>query len=178
MNEETDPTRISLILPGTKRDEDPRDIRLQGIAIHGNTRFDTRMISQIAGNLWQGGCEDGLKLPSFFKAVVSLYKWERYDFDPEQVAYHEVTMYDSNDRPDYGQIKSLAELVSRLMDEGPVLVHCQAGLNRSSLVVAATLMERGMSALDAIALIRSKRSPACLCNTTFEQFLHSYGSTA
>jgi protein-tyrosine phosphatase len=52
------------------------------------------------------------------------------------------------------------------------LVHCQAGLNRSSLIVARTLMlGQDMTAKDAIALIREKRSPMCLCNDTFRIYL-------
>jgi protein-tyrosine phosphatase len=50
-------------------------------------------------------------------------------------------------------------------------VHCQAGLNRSSLVVGRALMLGGMTADDAIVLIRRKRSPACLSNPSFERWL-------
>ena len=53
----------------------------------------------------------------------------------------------------------------------PVLVHCQAGLNRSSLVAARALMFEGRPAVDAIAVVRKRRSPACLCNQAFEEYL-------
>jgi hypothetical protein len=56
---------------------------------------------------------------------------------------------------------------------GPVLVHCQAGLNRSSLVAARALMLDGRTAGDAIRTVREKRSPACLCNRAFEDYLHT-----
>jgi protein-tyrosine phosphatase len=52
-----------------------------------------------------------------------------------------------------------------------VLVHCQAGLNRSGVVVARALMADGMSAVEAVSLIRERRSPACLCNPAFERWL-------
>ncbi len=50
-------------------------------------------------------------------------------------------------------------------------MHCQAGINRSGLVTALALVEEGMKAVDAIALLRAKRSPAVLCNRAFEQWL-------
>jgi hypothetical protein len=59
---------------------------------------------------------------------------------------------------------------------GPCLVHCQAGLNRSSLVVARVLMLEGATADEAIGLLREKRSPACLCNPAFEEWLRARDS--
>ena len=38
-----------------------------------------------------------------------------------------------------------------------VYVHCQAGMNRSALVVARILMVRGMNAREAIDLVRERR---------------------
>jgi hypothetical protein len=38
-----------------------------------------------------------------------------------------------------------------------VYVHCQAGMNRSALVVARILMKRGASAREAIDLVRERR---------------------
>jgi protein-tyrosine phosphatase len=53
-------------------------------------------------------------------------------------------------------------------------VHCQAGLNRSSLVIARALILSGMPSVAAIALIREKRSPACLSNPSFERWLRQF----
>jgi protein-tyrosine phosphatase len=57
-----------------------------------------------------------------------------------------------------------------LVQEGTVFVHCQAGLNRSSLVIAASLLGSGEVATgqEAIDVIRARRDPACLCNPAFE----------
>lgn len=44
-----------------------------------------------------------------------------------------------------------------LRTSAAVYVHCQAGMNRSALVVARVLMARGMSAKDAIELVRERR---------------------
>jgi len=51
------------------------------------------------------------------------------------------------------------------------LVRCQAGINRSGLVVALMLMRDGVSAEEAINLIRSKRSEYCLENPHFVDYL-------
>ena len=46
-----------------------------------------------------------------------------------------------------------------------------AGSARSGLMVALILMRDGMSAEDAISLIREKRSQYCLDNTYFVEYL-------
>lgn len=85
-----------------------------------------------------------------------------------------VRMYDSPDQST-DQIDTLARLVNGWMSaqKGNVLVHCQAGLNRSSLVVARVMMMRGYTADEAIKKIREARSPACLCNDSFEDYLRN-----
>lgn len=154
-----DHTRIPLAL-------DPTERRMRGHAAHGNTPFDVPFISQIDGNLWQGGCQDGLILPEFIEHVVSLYPWEQYTVRHELKSSLTVRMYDSTDQG-MAQVDAIAAWVNTAAADGPVLVHCQAGLNRSSLVVARALMLRGLPSGDAIGLIRERRSPACLCNPSF-----------
>ena len=154
---------------------DPTIQRMDGIARHGNVRFSVPFISQIEGNLWQGGCESGLQLPHFIEHVVSLYPWERYRISnrhPNIKSELYVRMYDSVDQS-FDQVEELADYVNRRTLEGPTLVHCQAGLNRSSLVAALALTKRGASGAEAIALIREKRSPACLCNPAFFDFINA-----
>lgn len=162
-NRDSDPTAIPIRFDPTKQ-------RMVGTARHGNTPFDVPFISELATRLWQGGCQNGLILPKFIDVVISLYPWERYTItnDAELI---EVAMYDSEDQA-FDQVDSLAMLVNKYRDDGKnVLVHCQAGLNRSSLIATRALMFDGMSADDAIKLIREKRSPACLCNPAFESHL-------
>jgi protein-tyrosine phosphatase len=48
-------------------------------------------------------------------------------------------------------------IVTRLEVGSVVYVHCRAGMNRSALVVARVLMERGVSAREAIDLVRARR---------------------
>jgi hypothetical protein len=52
-------------------------------------------------------------------------------------------------------VASLIEICRR--SGSVVYVHCAAGMNRSALVVARVLMKQGMSAQDAIDLVRQRR---------------------
>ena len=158
-----DPTWIDI-------DCDPTQQRFSGIAAHGNTPFDVPFMSEIDTNLWQGGCRDGLILPPFIKHLVSLYPWEQYDIDHDLDSAMNVRMYDSV-KQGFDQVDALARWVNVCRADGPTLVHCQAGLNRSSLIAARALVLDGRSPKLAIQTIREKRSPACLCNPAFEKWL-------
>lgn len=161
-----DPTWIPLHV-------DPREQYLIGVTRHGNVPFDVPYVSQIEGNLWQGGCADGLVLPKNIEHVVSLYPWEAYTVTHELKSSLTVRMLDSTDQG-FAQVTAIAEWVVNCVADGPTLVHCQAGLNRSSLVAATALtLIRGLpfTGQDAIDLIREKRSPACLDNPAFEEWV-------
>lgn len=160
-----DPTKIKMSV-------NPMVQRMTGVTMHGNIYFDVPYITEIAPNLWQGGCKSGLVLPTHINFLVSLYPWERYTITHEMRGELYVKMYDDpNQATD--EIEDIAKMVNVWRKRGAVLVHCQAGLNRSSLVVAKALMLEGMTAQQAINTIRDKRSPACLCNGGFEQWLLS-----
>lgn len=123
---------------------DPTVQRMRGVAIHGNVPFDVPFMSEVADNLWVGGCENGLELPGFIDHVVSLYRWERYTQRRALTSFCEVTMFDSDEQPiDDAQIMALAAWVNVCRTTGPTLVHCQAGLNRSNLVAATALVLDG-----------------------------------
>jgi protein-tyrosine phosphatase len=161
----SDPTALEI-------DFDPTVQRMRGITVHGHMPFDVPLISEIDHNLWQGGCEQGSTLPRFIKHLVSLYPWERFTVRHELDSVLVARMYDSEDQA-LEQVEAIARWVNACRETGPVLVHCQAGLNRSSLVVARALMLAGKSADDAISTLREKRSPACLCNHAFEEYLRA-----
>lgn len=160
-----DPTKIAIKF-------DPTVKRMVGIARHGNTPFDVPYISEIAPNLWQGGCKTNMVLPQFIEHLVSLYPWEQYTVMHELASSLTVKMYDSEDQA-FDQVDGIAAWINEARKSGIVLVHCQAGLNRSSLVAARALMLGGVSAKQAIATLRKKRSAACLCNPSFEKHLLS-----
>lgn len=108
---------------------------------------------------------------SRFDVIFNLFKWGEYVV-PINTIRHTFELFDG-DEVDAESVEKIAQEVSESLDAGSrVLVHCQAGLNRSSLVVARVLMLReSMTADEAIALIREKRSPVCLCNPNFEAWL-------
>jgi protein-tyrosine phosphatase len=142
---------------------------IEGIARHGSTPFKVSLFSQIEGNLWMGGCPRG-DAPRHFDYIVCLYPWEHYVVHEKQV-HLQAQLFDSNDVPAKAKLVALAKTVNAFVEAGPTLVHCQAGLNRSGLVTALSLMLRGRTAEQAIALVRAKRCGAVLCNDHFENWL-------
>lgn len=162
-NEDYDPTKIELTT-------DPTVKRFSGVAIHGNTRFDVPYISHIEGNLWTGGCQDGLWVPSEIEHIVSLYPWEKYKLHNGVKTCLEIRMYDA-DPQDSKDIHRIADWARQCLDDGPTLIHCQAGLNRSGLIAALVLIKNGYDPEKAIALLREKRSQAVLCNKGFRDWL-------
>lgn len=153
-------------------DVDPREQRMRGIAVHGRTPFDVPYISEIVPGLWQGGCADGLVLPTHIDHVVSLYPWERYTNRHQLKSLLSVALYDDVDQSTE-QIRDIAAWVNACRRTGTVLVHCQAGLNRSALVVGAALLmgDYPGSPLTVVKHLRETRSPAVLCNPAFEAWL-------
>jgi len=161
-----DPTKIDI-------EFDPLRQRMVGISAHGLKPFDVPFISEIVTDLWVGGCEDGLILPEFFDNLISVYPWEAYTVNHELESSLAVRMYDSIDQA-FHQVDAVAMWVNECRAAGPTLVHCQAGLNRSSLVIARALILSGMSGAAAITLIRERRSPVCLSNPSFERWLRQF----
>lgn len=127
--------------------------------------------SQIDVNLWMGACPTG-DAPAQFNHFVAL--WESDELPYALRAYQSVTrvrMVDCEFVPNEQLLQTLPAIIEALVLQGPTLVHCQAGLNRSGLVLALVLMGRGKTARDAIAHLRKRRHSAVLCNTHFEQWL-------
>lgn len=131
--------------------------------------FKVPLISEVLPGLWQGGCRDGVKLPDDFDLVISLYPWERYQIG-DHILRVEQKAYDSDGEvPDLTVLAHLAYFAWKASRR--VLIHCQAGLNRSGLLAAQVLMLDGYSPANAIALLREKRCDLVLCNETFERWL-------
>jgi protein-tyrosine phosphatase len=167
---ESDPTAYAL--GGDPRVTDPRIRRLDAWSNHGFMRIRMPFMTEVAENLWHGGVETGLVLPKFVDYKLSLYKWEDYTINHELKESRTVEMYDSEDQG-FEQVAELADWVNERRLLGTVAVHCQAGLNRSSLVVAMALIGAGdvRNGQEAIDLIRRKRDMACLCNPAFEAWV-------
>lgn len=155
-----------LILPDSTLD--PFTTRFQG-AYLGSVRFDVPWISHITGNLYQGGSAPGLVLPEQFRTVVSMDQLSPYRVLHHGVTVHEFRMDDVPGQVDADLVRRAATVARDAMDEGPVLVHCQAGLNRSGLIAAAALVLGGHTPGSAVSVLRSRRSPAVLCNADFHR---------
>lgn len=165
----------------------------------GASYFEVPLFSHVIDNLWQGcspaefpdesqifvsnvpikckwlyesGDEStGYEVWPRFDKILNLYPWGNYEV-PEGTEKVDVVAYDGNE-VDYQTFQNAATRVMAWLKEGhKVLVHCQAGLNRSSFVVALVLMrEYDMTAEEAIQHIRNSRSQMCLCNDEFRQYL-------
>ena len=144
---------------------------IEGMAREGNTLFSCPLISQVEDNLWQGGCVNGVNLQGYFRHIVSLYPWERYVPGGDLDSFVEVRLYDGPRVPDEAQLYAIAEWINVCKAHGRILVHCQAGLNRSALLTALSLVLAGSTPADAIRRLRDSRSPAVLCNKRFEEWL-------
>jgi hypothetical protein len=139
--------------------------------------FNCPLISHIEDGLWVGGCINNVTLDADFDTVVSLFSRARYVLGPDATR-HEFTMSDSLCVPPASQLHHIADIVVEALDRGDkVLVHCQAGLNRSNLIAALALIKRGRTPADAITLLRDRRSPAVLCNGAFESWLLTLEAT-
>lgn len=138
--------------------------------------------SEILPGLWQGGTEDhdvvGSPRPDGhyergypFDVVVTLYA------DAQPVPWHvEELRFGYYDAALTEEATKRAVWIaryahSRWLAGNRVLIRCQAGVNRSSMVMALVLMLTGYSAVDAIQLIRERRSPAILANEYFVDWL-------
>ena len=123
--------------------------------IHGRTHFgrefDVEHQSHIDGNLWVGAFAPG-------ERVLDV----RDEF-PDSI----------EDPVPAERGEALTTRAEAMLTDGPVLICCTAGINRSPLIAARVLMRQGRSADEAIALLRERRHPIVLCNPTFEAWLRA-----
>lgn len=136
----------------------------------------------IAPNLFQGGTDDldVIHLPVTnnhkrtdlpFDSIVTMYAWARpADWNVQEFRYG---VPDASIRDiDLARLREAVEFgYSRWKSGDRVLIRCQAGLNRSGLVLALILIKDGWTPAQAINLIRESRGQDALCNSQFEQWL-------
>lgn len=142
--------------------------------LHTGERLHVPLISHITENLYVGGHSDRADLGDFFTHVFSLYVWGKTYATHEDTVHDSVTIYDSPSA-DTSVVDELVEkVVDALTAGGNVLVHCQAGINRSNLVAALALRKwKGLTSAQAIDMLREKRSSLILANRAFENYLRS-----
>lgn len=139
--------------------------------------------SEVLPGLWQGGTDSrdetlyGRAIPEArikpvdFDTVITMYGYAQpVDW---QVKEFRLAVYDSDMRDfDASELFDLVRVAHTDWQKGKkVLIRCQAGWNRSGLVMALVLMRHGYTADQAINLIRETRSRNALCNRHFEEFL-------
>lgn len=122
---------------------------------------------EVAKNLWLGSLPE--KIHPHFKTVLSLAGSSGQASSGQHVI---ITHFVDGPLPDVHYIIALADMCNSMREDGPVLVHCMAGLNRSALIAALMLIRKeGMSAKAVIELLRAKRSSAVLHNRAFHDWL-------
>lgn len=122
---------------------------------------------QIAPNLFIG------KMPKNIDAyqyVVSVGEKPSYPI-PIGKTVLVAPLMDSHRVPTEERLMELATLVNQFTCLGPTLVHCTMGLNRSGLVMAAVLMQRGMRVGKIVPMLREKRDSQVLKNDSFIELL-------
>lgn len=147
----------------------------------------TELYNEIAPNLFMGGTDDEAtidqpqRLRNFtnkneFDCMVTLYAWAapaNWGVEERRFGFPDAQIIDEY----LPTIIELAQWAHAKWQSGKrVNIRCQAGLNRSGLITALTLMLSGKSADEAIDLIREKRSGYALCNSDYEAWLRNHAA--
>lgn len=147
-----------------------------------------QLFSMIAPNLYQGGTDDldVIHLPITtkhnrtdlpFDSIITMYAWARpADWNIQEFRYG---VPDALIRDiDLARLREAVEFgYSRWKNGDRVLVRCQAGLNRSGLVMALMLIKDGLTPQEAITMIRNARGEHALFNKDFCNWLLLQGAT-
>jgi hypothetical protein len=139
---------------------------------HDDDAVDVARRSHRSGNFYDI-LDDAEIGPDQFDAVVTLYAWARpVDWGVEELRWGFGDGRISSVDPG-PMVETVAWAFKRWRAGKRVLIRCQAGLNRSSLIAALVLMRAGYTPVEAIGLIRKGRSSRCLFNASFVAFLRS-----
>lgn len=133
----------------------------------------------ILGRLWQCGDYEIEDLIETVKpgAVINL----TMDYHPDRAKFRGCYVhwgFEDGPLPDIQTLEGMVQFVTGLVwDDIRVVVHCNAGLNRSGLVVGRVMQElqefTGLTAENIIAHLRICRDPYALCNDTFANYIRS-----
>lgn len=147
-----------------------------------------KLWSEILPGLWLGGTDDADSIEHAipymeletgqriihkdeFQTVVTAYAWANpADWLVEELRY---AYFDADDihHIDKETLFRAANFARDAWKSGrKTLIRCQAGLNRSGLIMAIVLLMEGYTAEQAINLMRTERSMYVLCNHTFVKF--------
>ena len=146
---------------------------------------DLNLYSEILEGLYMGGTADNdvvdvakplrnLNEVEEFDSVVTCYSWAQ----PMSWYVHENRFGFADGPMDEKTFEKVEELATWLHSEWKAgkrcLSRCQAGLNRSGILISLVLQKEGYSPEEAISLIRAKRSPHALFNRHFVEKLKAY----
>jgi protein-tyrosine phosphatase len=142
----------------------------------GGTPGVMNSVDEILPRLWMGSVvsiwdADGLDLVvnlAQLTEVPNVKKYVRWEIDDGAL-------------PDLKRLNELVDLVTEHLCEGEtVLIHCNAGVNRSGLLTTLVVREmENLTGPEALTLVRSKRPrgpfPNIVCNPAFESYVLSLG---
>ncbi len=147
-----------------------------------HNHYPAALFSEILPNLFQGGTDDNdvihVAHASYkrrsdmpFDSIITMYAWARpADWNVQELRYGIPDNLISD--IDLNRLRKAVDFAHQQWKSGDrVLIRCQAGLNRSGLVLALVLIKEGYSPDQAIDLIRANRGEDALCNSHFEQWL-------
>jgi hypothetical protein len=149
---------------------------------HTDDQYPTEPFAEILPGLFMGGTDEfqtvdypmplpDLDEPCLFDSVVTLYSWAQpMGWGVEEMRYGFADA--SVEHFDTDRLLRVSKWAFDRWQSGEqVLIRCQAGLNRSGLVTALTMMHAGYEPSDAIRQIRQQRSQMALFNTHFVAWL-------
>jgi hypothetical protein len=149
---------------------------------HSDDQYPTEPYAEILPGLYMGGTADDqtvdypqalpdLSDPKIFDAVVTLYSWAQpMGWGVEEMRYGFADA--SVEHFDTERLLRVSKWAFERWDNGEqVLIRCQAGLNRSGLVTALTMMHARFEPTDAIRQIRTQRSEMALFNNHYVTWL-------
>jgi protein tyrosine phosphatase len=155
---------------------------------HRDDYLPRNLWNEIVPRLWLGGTDDSdvtyygnKKQDAFitvknFDFVVSMYASSLpVDWFVQEIRFG---IWDSN-MEDFSteELRDIVQLAHKAWKNNKrVLIRCQAGLNRSGLVMALVLIREGYEPAEAIRIMRENRSSMVLCNRNFVRWLMNLNS--
>lgn len=127
-------------------------------------------ISHIHGNIYVGSWPDG-EVPAPIKNIIRCCPHRTPYVLGEGQRKVDGYLFDSSEKPDFNHVCELVAAGVAFAEDGPTLIHCKGGLNRSGLIAALVLMQQGYEAAWAVKTLREKRTEHMLNNEVFEQFV-------
>ena len=123
----------------------------------------------VTKNLWVGRYPDEVE-PNIKFILCLAEEGVHYPLHPGQKAIAK-SFPDRNQIPNPKLLHALADRVNLERSRHPVLVHCWLGVNRACFITCLALIKEGMTPIDAIALVRKKRTKYALPNRVFREWL-------